>query len=81
LYSPKPDTYSPPVDSRTILAGVEHQKGYSEAGWLLQLPDVLLERIVRDLRCFPVWRRTVHQADVEPHGETVLPARSAQRLA
>jgi hypothetical protein len=55
LVQSEPDTYSPPLDSRTILTGVEHRKGYSEAGWLLQLPDVLPERIVRERRCFPVW--------------------------
>jgi hypothetical protein len=39
--SPRLDTFSSPIDSRTILAGVGHQKEYNEAGWLLQLPDVL----------------------------------------
>lgn len=34
-------TPEPPVDSHTILAGVKHQKEYSEAGWSLQPPGVL----------------------------------------
>ena len=37
----KLDTLSSLADSRTILAGVGHQKEYNEAVWLSQSPGVL----------------------------------------
>jgi hypothetical protein len=40
-YSLKLDTFSSPVDLRTILADVGHQKGYSEAGLFPQRLNVL----------------------------------------
>src|SRR5262249_48339632 len=64
-----PNTFNPPVDSRTILASVGYQKEYNR-----DITDYI------GLRCFPAWQEAVHQADVEPNGETVPPARSAQRL-
>lgn len=68
--SPQPNTFNPPVDSRIILAGVGHQNEYNRD-------------ITNDigLRCFPVWQRAVHQADVEPNAETVLIAQASYRDA